>query len=217
MDATIIEAMSSTKNRAGERNPEIHQIRKGYQWHFGMKAHIGLDSETGIVHSMSTFGRGNSAWDRIRTNVWWWTMGKSEALPTIWEIPDHLWEQIHPMILDLDSPKGTGRKRADRRRMLDGIWAVLVEGSMSGAEWTGNGSRRTVPWARLVLGAPLDATPPARQSREQEEHLGRRGGWPPERGGARANVHDTKLLRPALKSIVVELPEGAQNLCLDKG
>ena len=53
VDATIIEAPSSTKNRAGERDPEMHQTRKGNQWHFGMKAHIGVDSETGIVHSMS--------------------------------------------------------------------------------------------------------------------------------------------------------------------
>ena len=54
VDATIIEAPSSTKNRAEERDPEMHQTRKGNQWHFGMKAHIGVDSETGIVHSMST-------------------------------------------------------------------------------------------------------------------------------------------------------------------
>ena len=53
VDATIIEAPSSTKNRARERDPEMHQTRRGNQWHFGMKAHIGVDSETGIVHSMS--------------------------------------------------------------------------------------------------------------------------------------------------------------------
>ena len=53
MDASIIEAPSSTKNRAGERDPEMHQTKKGNQWHFGMKAHIGVDSETGIVHSMT--------------------------------------------------------------------------------------------------------------------------------------------------------------------
>ena len=53
VDATIIEASSSTKNRAGERDPEMHQTQKGNQWHFGMKAHIGVDSATGIVHSMS--------------------------------------------------------------------------------------------------------------------------------------------------------------------
>ena len=54
VDATTIEAPSSTKNRSGERDPEMHQTRKGNQWHFGMKAHIGVDSETGIVHSMTT-------------------------------------------------------------------------------------------------------------------------------------------------------------------
>ena len=58
VDATIIEAPSieapsSTKNRTGERDPEMHQTKKGNQWHFGMKAHIGVDSGTGIVHSMS--------------------------------------------------------------------------------------------------------------------------------------------------------------------
>ena len=53
MDATIIEAPPSTKNHARERDPEMRQTKKGNQWHFGMKAHIGVDSETGIVHSMS--------------------------------------------------------------------------------------------------------------------------------------------------------------------
>ena len=53
VDAIIIEAPSSTKNRNQERDPEMHQTRKGNQWHFGVKAHIGVDSETGIVHSMS--------------------------------------------------------------------------------------------------------------------------------------------------------------------
>ena len=56
VDATITEAPSSTKNRAGERDPQMHQAKKGNQWHFGMKAHIGVDSETGIVHSMSATG-----------------------------------------------------------------------------------------------------------------------------------------------------------------
>ena len=54
VDASIIEAPSSTKNRTGERDPEMHQTKKGNQWHFGMKVHIGVDSETGLVHSMST-------------------------------------------------------------------------------------------------------------------------------------------------------------------
>ena len=52
VDASINEAPSSTKNRTRERDPEMHQTKKGNQWHFGMKAHIGVDSETGIVHSL---------------------------------------------------------------------------------------------------------------------------------------------------------------------
>ena len=54
VDATIIEAPSSTKNRTGERDPEMHQNKKGNQWHFGMKTHIEVDAETGLVHSMTT-------------------------------------------------------------------------------------------------------------------------------------------------------------------
>ena len=48
-------------------------------------------------------------------------MEKGKALATIWEIPDRLWEQSHPVTVELDPPKATGRKRVDRRRLLDGI------------------------------------------------------------------------------------------------
>ena len=54
LDATIIEAPSSTKNKAGERDPEMHQTKKGNQWYFGMKAHIGVDARTGLTHSFTT-------------------------------------------------------------------------------------------------------------------------------------------------------------------
>ena len=54
VDASITLAPSSTKNRDGERDPEMHQTKKGNQWHFGMKVHIGVDADTGLVHSMST-------------------------------------------------------------------------------------------------------------------------------------------------------------------
>lgn len=52
VDATIISAPSSTKNADGERDPQMHQTRKGNQWHFGMKAHIGVDDESGLVHQV---------------------------------------------------------------------------------------------------------------------------------------------------------------------
>lgn len=51
VDATIIGAPSSTKNKDKARDPEMHQTRKGQQWYFGMKLHIGVDSRTGLVHS----------------------------------------------------------------------------------------------------------------------------------------------------------------------
>jgi IS5 family transposase len=54
VDATLIAAPSSTKNDKGERDPEMHQTKKGNQWHFGMKAHIGVDAESGLVHTVTT-------------------------------------------------------------------------------------------------------------------------------------------------------------------
>ena len=52
IDATLIAAPSSTKNKDGERDSEMHQTCKGKQWHFGMKVHIDLDKDTGLIHSM---------------------------------------------------------------------------------------------------------------------------------------------------------------------
>ena len=52
VDATLIAAPPSTKNRTGERDPEMHQTKKGNQWHFGMKAHIGVDADSGLVHTV---------------------------------------------------------------------------------------------------------------------------------------------------------------------
>ena len=53
VDATIVHAPSSTKNEAKARDPEMHQTRKGNQWYFGMKAHIGVDSKTRLIHSVA--------------------------------------------------------------------------------------------------------------------------------------------------------------------
>lgn len=55
VDATLINAPSSTtKNSSGQRDPDMHQTKKGQQWYFGMKAHVGTDLETGVVHSLVT-------------------------------------------------------------------------------------------------------------------------------------------------------------------
>lgn len=54
VDATIIAAPSSTKNRDKSRDPEMRQTKKGQQWYFGMKAHIGVDQATGLAHTVVT-------------------------------------------------------------------------------------------------------------------------------------------------------------------
>lgn len=53
VDATILHAPLSTKNATGERDPEMHRTRKGSQWNFGLKAHIGLDLKQGTVHAVA--------------------------------------------------------------------------------------------------------------------------------------------------------------------
>jgi len=51
MDATLIAASPSTKNKSGKRDPEMSQSKKGNQWYFGMKAHVGVDARSGLVHT----------------------------------------------------------------------------------------------------------------------------------------------------------------------
>ena len=53
VDATLIAAPPSTKNQEQSRDPEMHQSKKGKQWYFGMKVHIGMDSQSGLIHSAS--------------------------------------------------------------------------------------------------------------------------------------------------------------------
>ncbi|WP_421322769.1 IS5 family transposase [Aeromonas veronii] len=54
VDGTLIEAPCSTKNKRGERDGEMHQTKKGNQWYFGMKAHIGVDAKSGLTHTLET-------------------------------------------------------------------------------------------------------------------------------------------------------------------
>jgi IS5 family transposase len=65
VDATIIAAPSSTKNAAGARDPQMHQTKKGSQWYFGMKAHIGVDAGTGYIHSLTATGANVHDLDQI--------------------------------------------------------------------------------------------------------------------------------------------------------
>jgi transposase, IS5 family len=67
VDATLIAAPSSTKNNSGQRNPEMHQSKKGKQWYFGMKAHIGVDAESGLVHTVR--GTAGNVNDVVQANA----------------------------------------------------------------------------------------------------------------------------------------------------
>jgi IS5 family transposase len=66
VDATLIAAPSSTKNASGERDPEMKQSKKGQQWYFGMKCHIGVDADSGLVHTVH--GTAGSVGDVVEAN-----------------------------------------------------------------------------------------------------------------------------------------------------
>lgn len=77
VDATIIDAPPSTKNKAGKRDPDMSSTKKGNDWYFGMKAHVGVDAESGIVHSLETSTakvHDSRVWDDLlhgdETSVW---------------------------------------------------------------------------------------------------------------------------------------------------
>ena len=77
VDATIIDAPSSTKNEAGARDPEMSSTKKGNDWYFGMKAHVGVDADSGVVHSLDTTTakvHDSRVWDELlhgeETSVW---------------------------------------------------------------------------------------------------------------------------------------------------
>lgn len=67
MDATIIEAPSFTKNQSGQRDPEMHQTKKGNKWHFGMKIHISVDDTLGLIHSLSTTAANDTISSSVRS------------------------------------------------------------------------------------------------------------------------------------------------------
>ena len=77
VDATIIDAPSSTKNETGARDPEMSSTKKGNDWYFGMKAHVGVDADSGVVHSLEVSTakvHDSRVWDELlhgeETSVW---------------------------------------------------------------------------------------------------------------------------------------------------
>ena len=108
VDATIIAAPSSTKNSTGERDPEMHQTRKGNQWYFGMKAHVGTDAETKLIHHVAATSGAVSDGKMLasllhgkETSVW------GDSAYTGYT---HVIEQHAPWAHDLTQRRGRGYK-----------------------------------------------------------------------------------------------------------
>lgn len=98
VDATIIDAPSSTKNEAKARDPEMSSTKKGNDWYFGMKAHIGVDADSGIVHSLETTTakvHDSQVWDELlhgRETLVWADKGcVSAARETAFSGPGKFW------------------------------------------------------------------------------------------------------------------------------
>lgn len=118
VDATIIDAPSSTKNDAKARDPEMSSTKKGNDWYFGMKAHVGVDAESGIVHSLVTTTakvHDSQVWDELlhgeETSVWADKGYVSAAREAVFSGPDKFWGvmrkapkggELHPIDEDIN-------------------------------------------------------------------------------------------------------------------
>ena len=120
VDATIIEAPSSTKNRAGERDPEMRQVKKGNQYHFGMKLHIGVDARTGVVHSLST----TSANVHDVTEAHWLLHGGEKQ---VWGDAGYIGVQKRPENRELAVEWQVAMKPGQRRKLEPDSPAALRE------------------------------------------------------------------------------------------
>ena len=107
VDATIISAPPSTKNAQGERDPEMHQTRKGQQWYFGMKLHIGVDSKTGLAHSAVVTAA--NVHDKHPLPQ---LLHGAEVRQTSWRWPWFLAACMHQPGLHLVAPGGAAQRQA---------------------------------------------------------------------------------------------------------
>ena len=135
-------------------------------------------------------------------------------------LPDAQWLPVEPSAPGLGDDSTIHRtfQRWVELGVLEGIWAVLVEGceELGGVDWEWQSADCSMGKARF---GGAHWTQPHRRGKagSKKSILVDAAGGPLSVAVAGANVHDTKLLRPTLESIVVARPEGTQNLCLDKG
>lgn len=108
VDATLIAAPSSTKNAKGERDPEMKQSRKGNQWYFGMKAHLGVDAKTKLIHHVAATSGAVSDGKMLGTLL----HGKETAVwgDSAYTGYTHVIEQRAPWAHDLTQRRGRGYK-----------------------------------------------------------------------------------------------------------
>jgi len=135
VDATIIDAPSSTKNRAKARDPDMSSTKKGNDWFFGMKAHVGVDADSGIVHSLETTTakvHDSQVWDELlhgaETSVWADKGYVSVARETAFSGPGKFWGvmrkapkggALHPINEDINRTIAMVRARVEHPfRML---------------------------------------------------------------------------------------------------
>lgn len=116
VDATIIDAPSSTKNKARTRDPEMSSTKKGNAWYFGMKAHIGVDADSGVTHSLDTSTaklHDSQIWDALlhgnETSVWADKAYVSAEREACFKGPDKFWGVMRK------APKGGKLHPTDER------------------------------------------------------------------------------------------------------
>jgi IS5 family transposase len=116
VDATIIDAPSSTKNKARARDPEMSSTKKGNEWYFGMKAHIGVDVDSGVTHSLDTTTarvHDSQVWDEVlhgeETSVWADKGYVSAAREAAFKGPGKVWGVMRK------APKGAPLHPLDER------------------------------------------------------------------------------------------------------
>ena len=135
VDATLIHAPSSTKNREQKRDPEMHQGKKGKQWYFGMKAHVGVDSKTKMIHSVVATAA-NVADSRVlpellhgeETKVWGdqANRGQTEAIQAVAPVAQDMTHQQYRFKKRVDEvERAKNRNKSRVRSKVEHVFAVL--------------------------------------------------------------------------------------------
>jgi IS5 family transposase len=135
VDATLIHAPSSTKNREQKRDPEMHQGKKGKQWYFGMKAHVGVDSKTKMIHS-GVATAANVADSRVlpellhgeETKVWGDQAyrGQTEAIQAVAPVAQDMTHQQYRFKKRVDEvERAKNRNKSRVRSKVEHVFAVL--------------------------------------------------------------------------------------------